>query len=174
MKKRASVVVGLVAAALLSGLLPAAPASAALASCGGARSVRALGTTVYTFTVEATPMKKSYRIGEKMRIRIKVQRPGPEDPVGQGNALSSPTYLPAEDVEVSVALYAGKYHYRYGLGVTDENGEEIITVPAFPNQAPAGPVRATAAARAYYNQGGCPEAEEAGYSSYDPLFLATE
>ena len=173
MKKRVSVV-GLIAAALVGGLLPAIPAGAAVAACSGARSVGAVGTTLYTFTVEATPMKKSYRIGEQMKVRVKVQRPGPRDPVRGDNPMSSPTYLPAEDVEVSVALYAGRYHYRYGLGVTDENGEAVISVPAFPNQAPAGPVRATAGARAYYNQGGCPEAEEAGYASYDPFFVANK
>ena len=173
MKKRVFAV-GLIAGALLGGLLPAVPASAAVAACGGARSVGAVGTTLYTFTVEATPMKKSYRIGEQMKVRVKVQRPGPQDPVGAGKPISSPTYLPAEDVEVSVALYAGRYHYRYGLGVTDENGEAIIRVPAFPNQAPAGPVRATVGARAYYNRGGCPEAEEAGSASYNPFFQATE
>lgn len=173
MKKRVSVV-GLLAAALMVGLLPAAPAQAALAVCGGGRTVGAIGTTLYTFTVKAKPMNKSYAIGEKMKVRVEVQRPGQSDPAGEGNPVSSPTYFPAEGVEVSVALYAGQNHYRYALGVTDENGVEVVTVPAFPKEAPAGPVRATAGARAYYNRGGCPEAEEAGYSSYDRFFSATK
>lgn len=168
MRKRTSVVGSLVVA-LAAVLLPATPAQAALAVCGGG----AMGTTFHTFTVEAKPMKKTYAIGEKVKVQIKVQRPGQEDPVGSGKPVGSPTYLPAEDVKVSVALYAGRNHYRYGVGVTDENGEEIITVPAFSKGAPAGPIRATAAARAYYNQGGCPEAEEVGYSSYDPFYVAT-
>ena len=172
MKKRTSVVGSLVVA-LAAVLLPAAPAQAALAVCGGGRNVGAMGTTLYTFTVEAKPMKKTYAIGEKMKVRVKVQRPGQEDPAGGGNPVSSPTHLPAEGVEVSVALYAGEYHYRYGRGVTDENGVKVVTIPAFPKEAPAGPVRATAGARTYYNRGGCPEAEEAGYSSYDPFFQAT-
>lgn len=173
MKRRVSVV-GLIAAALLGGLLPAAPAQAALAMCGGGRSAGAMGTTLYTFTVEAKPMKKTYAIGEKMKVLVKVQRPGQEDPTGEGNPLGSPAYFPAEGVEVSVSLYAGNAHYRYGLGVTDEKGQEVVTVPAFAKDAPAGPIRAAAAARAYYNRGGCPEAEEAGYVSYDPFFLATK
>lgn len=173
MSKRASVV-GLMTAALLAVLLPAAPAQAALAVCGGGRSAGAVGTTLYTFTVEAKPMKKAYAIGETMKVAIKVTRPGREDPLGEGNPMSSPTYFPAEDVEVSVSLYAGQYHYRYGIGVTDENGEAMLKVPPFPKEAPAGPIRAAAGARAYYNRGGCPEAEEAGYSSYDPFFIATK
>jgi hypothetical protein len=173
MNKRTSVV-GLIAAALLGGLLPAAPAQAAVAVCGGGRSAGALATTFYTFTVDAKPMKKSYAIGEKMKVAMKVQRPGREDPVGEGLPIESPQYMAAADVEVSVSLYAGDYFYRYGLGKTDENGEAIITVPAFPKAAPAGPIRAAVAARAYYNRGGCPDIEEAGYNQYEPFFVATK
>lgn len=174
MDTRASAV-GLIVAALLSGLLATPPARAEVAACGGGgggRSGAAVATTFYTFSVDAKPMKKSYRIGEKMKIAMKVQRPGREDPLGEGNQIGSPHYLPAEGVEVSVALYAGQYHYRYGFGISDENGEAVISVPPFLRGAPAGPVRAAAAARAYYNRGGCPDIEEVGYNSYDPFFVA--
>ena len=170
--KRATVI-GLITAALLSGLLPATSAQAAPTACSGVRDLAAVGTSLHTFSVEAEPIKKTYRIGEKMKVAMKVQRPGREDPLGQGQPIGSPHYLAAEGVEVSVALYVGEYHYRYGMGVTDANGEAVITIPAFPKDAPVGTVRATAAARAYYNRGGCPEAEEVGYTSYDPFFKAT-
>lgn len=173
MRKRTSVV-GLIAAALLGGLLPATSAQASQTACGGVRDATAMGTTFYTFSVDAQPAKKTYRIGEKMKVAMKVQRPGREDPLGQGQSIESPQYFAAEGVEVSVALYVGDYHYRYGMGVTDANGEATITVPAFAKDAPVGTVRATAAARAYYNKGGCPEAEEVGYTSYNPFFKATK
>jgi hypothetical protein len=172
MKKRLSIV-GLLAAALLSGLLPASPAQAA-ALCGGGRTAGAMATTFYTFKVTAKPMKKTYRIGEAMKVAIKVQRPGSQDPLGEGQPLDSPQYFAAEGVEVSASLYIGQYHYRYGLGITDENGEAVIKVPPFPKDAPAGPVRAAVAARAYYNRGGCPDLEEVGYNSYNPFFIATK
>lgn len=172
MAKRTSVI-GLIAAALLGGLLPAAPIQAATAACAGVRS-SSMATVLYTFKVDAKPLRKTYAIGDKMKVAMKVQRPGRQDPLGEGQPLNSPAYLPAENVEVSVSLYVGEYHYRYGLGVTDANGEAVISVPAFPKSAPAGPVRATAAARAYYNRGGCPDIEEVGYSSYDPFFIATK
>lgn len=168
-----SAFLGLLAAALLSGLLPASAARAAVAACGGGGTrAAAMATTFYTFSVDAEPVKKAYRIGDKMKVAMKVQRPGREDPLGEGQPLPSPRYFPAEGVEVSVSLYAGQYHYRYGLGITDENGEAVVSVPAFPKDAPAGPVRAAVAARAYYNRGGCPDFEEVGYNSYDPFFLA--
>jgi hypothetical protein len=55
--------------------------------------------------------------------------------------------------------------------VTDANGEEVVTVP-LPKDAPAGPVRAAVAARAYYNRGGCPDFEEVGYNYYEPFMVA--
>ena len=133
-----------------------------------------MATTLYTFTVDAEPLKKKYAIGEKMKVAMKVQRPGREDPMGEGIPLDSPAYMPAEGVSVSASLYVGQYHYRYGMGVTDANGEATLTIPAFPKNAPAGPVRAAVAARAFYNQGGCPDIEEVGYNAYDPFFITTK
>jgi hypothetical protein len=161
--------VGIMAAALLSGLLPSSPAQAATTACAAATRSGLMATTFYTFTVTAKPVKKVYRVGDRMKVAMTVQRPGPYDPLGEGQPLDSPQYFPAEGVEVSASLYVGEYHYTYGLGVTDAEGKATIVVRPFPKSAPSGPVRAQVAARAFYNRGGCPDIEEVGYNAYDPF-----
>jgi hypothetical protein len=165
-------VIGLACAALLGGALPAtaAPADQA-ASCGGGPSSSAMATTLYTFRVEAKPVKKTYVLGQKAKVHMTVTRPGSQDPLGEGQPMPTSQSFAAENVEVSVSFYLGEYHYTYGIGVTDANGEEVVTVP-LPKDAPAGPVRAAVAARAYYNRGGCPDFEEVGYNYYEPFMVA--
>jgi hypothetical protein len=132
-----------------------------------------MATNLYTFTVVAQPQRKTYRVGQKALVDMTVTRPGPNDPTGEGQPIPSPAYFPAEGVDVAVSLYLGEYHYTYGLGVTDAEGKATISVP-LPKDAPAGVVRAQAAARAYYNRGGCPDIEEVGYNTYSEFFKATK
>lgn len=159
------------AAVLIAVLLPTSPVSAATA-CAGRSTSGGMVTRLRTFTITAKPMKPSYRLGTKAMIEVTVTRPGEEDPLGNGVPLNSPVNLPAEEVDVSVGLYAGNF-YMYGVGVTDENGKALIPVKLNPN-APAGNVVGEAGAREYYNRGGCPDIEEEGFAYYPRFFKATK
>ncbi len=157
---------GVVAAfALVFALLPAAGASAAPAACGSSAA-----TTLRTFHIVAEPHKKTYRLGDVVKVDLKVTRPAHEDPVDAGVEFEPPVSVPAEDVDVSVGLYVGG-HYLYGVGVTDANGEETISIKLTASQ--PGWVRADIAGRQFYNRGGCPDIEEEGYVSYPKFFKAT-
>lgn len=156
---------GVVAAsALVLALLPAAGATAAPAACGSSAA-----TTLRTFHIVAKAQKKTYRLGDLVKVDVKVTRPAHEDPVDAGIALEPPVSMPAEDVNVSVGLYVGD-HYLYGIGVTDAEGKDTISIKLSAPQ--AGWVRADVAARQFYNRGGCPDIEEEGYVSYPRFFKA--
>ncbi|MDP9067061.1 MAG: hypothetical protein M3N53_01780 [Actinomycetota bacterium] len=155
----------LLAIALSAALLPATGGTAAAASCGGSTA-----TVFRTFYVTAKPHKKTYPLGDVVKVDITVTRPAHEDPVGAGVTFEPPASLPAADVDVSVGLYLGN-NYLYGLGVTDSNGEATVSIKL--NASQTGWVLGEIAAREFYNRGGCPDIEEEGYVSYPKFFKAT-
>lgn len=130
-----------------------------------------MATTVNTFHVEAKARKKTYRLGSTAIIDMKVTRPAHEDPAGEDNQFDPPMSQAAENVNVSVGVYLGDF-YMYGVGTTDENGEATLKVKLNPKADP-GMARGEAAARAFYNRGGCPDIEEEGYAQYGKFFTAT-
>lgn len=160
--------------ALLAVILPAGSArAAALTNTQSAACAKsgAMVTTLYTFKIEAKPQKKSYTAGKTAKVEMRVTRPGPYDPLGGTTEIPRPTEQPAAGVDVAVSMYAGIY-YMYGTGVTDENGEATVSVKLHRNS-PAGWVRADTSARAYYNRGGCPDIEEAGFQPFDRFLKIT-
>lgn len=160
------------AAILIAVLLPSSPARAVTVSCASRPANGDIATRLHTFTVTAEPVKPAYRLGTKAMVEVTVTRPAPEDPLNNGIPLNSPVALAAEGVEVSVGLYRGTL-YMYGMGVTDADGKVLIPIKLDP-RTPAGNTEAEIAARAYYNRGGCPEAEEEGFASYPRFFKATK
>lgn len=156
---------------MLATLLPAGAARAGILGIQSAACGKSMATAFYTFKVEAKSQKKVYRPGEVTKIDMKVTRPGEYDPIGGTTPLPPTTDLPASDVEINVSMWAGNY-YMYGTGVTDENGEGTVKVRLH-KRSPAGPVRVDVSARAYYNRGGCPDLEEVGFRTYDPMFKVT-
>lgn len=154
--------------ALMATLLPAGAARAGVLATQNAACAKSAATTFYTFKIDAKSHKKVYRPGEVAKILMKVSRPGEYDPVGGTTPLPPTVDIPAADVEINVSMWAGNY-YMYGTSVTDENGEGTVKVRLHP-RSPAGPVRVDVSARSYYNRGGCPDLEEAGFRTYDPMF----
>ena len=154
----------LLLAAILLVPVGAAPAAApAASSCDGRYFY------LYTLTVEAEPRKKVYERGETVKVDFVVTRPGPEDPANNGVPLPDQTpHQPAEGVEVHASFWAGN-HYAYNKGYTDENGEATVKVDTVASM-PAGPVDLDVSGHVYYNRGGCPDGEEAGYNSYPKAF----
>ena len=160
--------------ALLAAIVPAGSARAAAPSTTTSAACarpNAMVTSLYTFKIEAKPQKKTYRAGSTAKIDMRVTRPGANDPVGEDNDLPRATDAPAQGVEVSVSIYTGIY-YMYGTSLTDENGEATVAVKLH-RKAPPGFARADTSARAYYNRGGCPDIEEAGFQPYDRFFKIT-
>ncbi|HJR46222.1 MAG TPA: hypothetical protein VJ927_11515 [Actinomycetota bacterium] len=172
MGTRCRIALGLIAV-LLVGIVPATSAHAMQAACGGAAGMRsAMVTYLYTFHVEAKPQKPSYPAGGTAKIDFVVTRPGDGDPLGEGQEMPRPMTFPAEGVEVNVSIYAGRYFYMYGSGTTDADGKATVPVKLHP-KSPAGWARGEVSARAYYNRGGCPDAEEFGSQSYPQFFKIT-
>lgn len=169
--RQRSIVRAVTGLALAATLLPAGAARAGVLGTQNAACAKSAATVLYTFKIDAKSQKKTYRPGAVAKIDMKVTRPGEYDPIGGTTPLPPTVDLPASNIEINVSMWAGNY-YMYGTGITDENGEGTVNVKLH-RRSPAGPIRVDVSARAYYNRGGCPDLEEAGFRTYDPMFKIT-
>jgi hypothetical protein len=158
-------------AAVLALIVGATVAPAAAAPIASVDSVQSpcMYFYVYSLTVEAQPRKKVYTRGETIKIDFTVTRPGPEDPGGNNVGLpeGSPS-TPAEGVEVHASFWAGNF-YRYGKSITDPEGKAVVKIKT-DTAMPASIIDLDVSGHVYYNRGGCPDGEEAGYNSYPKAF----
>jgi hypothetical protein len=81
---------------------------------------------VYSFTVETTWSKKTYRVGEKAKVKVLVTRPGPNDPANMGTPM--PDGTPHEPVEGAyvTSFINGVYPSVGAIGETDAEGRVTI------------------------------------------------
>ena len=96
-----------------------------------------------------------------------VTRPAHEDPVGQGIEFTPPTSVPAEGVTVGASIWVGDRTYFWQIGLTDENGEDTLTLKV-PKNAETGEALASFSAR-YWIKNDCPDILEDGYRNYVPF-----
>jgi len=81
-----------------------------------------------TLHIEAEWTRKTYRIGDVAKLKVKVTRPAEEDPAtDEGHPLPAPPpeSEPAEGIIVGVGVYVGDV-YLSGGDVTDANGETVV------------------------------------------------
>ena len=134
--KRFSVVA---AFAVFATLLPAGaglPSASALACSGGraiAKDVLRNGNSMEqvqlkTLKLEASPVKKTYEIGDVAKFKALVTRPADEDPLGQGIPMDRPYVTPAEGISIGVGLLFNGNVFLPGFAITDANGEAVIKV----------------------------------------------
>ena len=150
----------LAALAMTASVMVAAPAAAAPTptGCGGAVLV------LRSLHVVATPSKKKVHPGDKFTVAVKVTRPAHEDPLGNGIEFDPPQSVPAEDVTVGLSVWVGKRTYFWQVGVTDANGEDVLTLKV-PNNAESGKALASASGR-HWIKNDCPDILEDGYTNY--------
>lgn len=162
---------------IVTGAAPAATTPRAAIPCRGwvARQLQADNFDIYqvwTFSVHPKPLAKAYKVGQVAKVHVLVERPGPADPAGQGVPMPSPTYAPAEGVNVGVGVKVGPV-FLPGYGVTDANGEVDVPVK-LQSYTPAG--IADIEVFAYKNdaESPCVTIQEDGYTSLPRAFKVTK
>ena len=135
---RTSATARAVTAALL--VSPAGPASA----CGG-------GPNFETFEVRTKWNKKVYRPGETLKVEVTVLRPARKDPLGMGIELVPPAQTPVDGAKVVVAFTVGVPPV-FGIGETDEAGQEVLHIPL--KTKARGGIQSTTRASITYNESG--------------------
>lgn len=113
----------LAALVMAAGSLFPAPAASAGACARGAMEY----VTPVTFHVAIGKFKKSYKVGDKVPVKITVTRPAEEDPAGLGVGFERPASQPAADVNVGVGLSVGRV-FLPGYGRTNEQGKTTVSV----------------------------------------------
>jgi hypothetical protein len=118
-------IVSLVAACLMAAALPVSSAAAASnQKCAGQNEM----VTPVTLHVEIKPFpKKTYKVGEVVKVKVEVSRPAEEDPVGLGIGFERPYSQPAEGVSVGVGVSVGRV-FLPGYGLTDEEGKTTVMI----------------------------------------------
>jgi len=158
--------------------LTAAPAPARSSACAALmrdamRSGSMETIALRTLYIEMQLDKKSYEVGDTVKIDVTVTRPSDEDPAGQGTPTPRPTTMPAEDVTVGVGLRIGRV-FLYGFGAsTDADGKTMVPILLRP-YTPAG--RATLDIFAWKTQldTPCLIVEEQGYHSHPGVFAVNK
>jgi hypothetical protein len=121
-----------------------------------------------TLHIEAKVPKKTYKIGDIIKIPVEVTRPAEEDPFGQGIPMNRPMVFPAEGVNLGVGLVIGDV-FLPGFGVTDDDGKVTVQIRV---ERWVKPATANASFYAWNPQVEtvCARVEEFGYRPY-PSFL---
>ena len=115
-----------IALGLIASLVPASSAGAARSSngCAGANEM----ITPVTLHVEILKFpKKTYKVGEIVKVKVEVSRPAEEDPIGLGIGYERPISQPAEDVSVGVGISVGRV-FLPGYGITDAEGKATVMI----------------------------------------------
>jgi hypothetical protein len=71
---------------------------------------------------------------------------------------------PEKDVRVGISLWTGERTYFYAMGMSDENGEEILKIRV-PKNAEPGKAYASVSAQKWLKQD-CPDILEYGFREY--------
>jgi hypothetical protein len=124
--------------------------------------------TPVTFHVQLGRFKKSYKVGDTVKVGVKVTRPAEEDPAGLGVSFERPATQPASDVNVGVGVSVGRV-FLPGYGRTNAQGKTTVSVKLERYVRPA-----TAHVRAFaYKevvQTTCLTVEEQGYTDVQNAF----
>ena len=164
----------IVALALTGALLPASPVAAARrdGACAAGNKMMEYITPV-TFHVDIKPFpKKTYKVGDVVKVKVEVTRPAEEDPVGLGVAFERPMVQPAEGVNVGVGISIGRT-FLPGYGLTKADGKTTVMIK-FEKYVPAATahVRAFAYKEIVYTT--CLIVEEQGYRDFPNAFKVTK
>jgi hypothetical protein len=154
-----------IATALAISLLPVMGSAAAADSC----AARMEYVTLNTLHVDVAPLKKSYRKGDVVKLKVRVSRPSENDPVGLGISMDRPFSEPAADVNVGVGLSIGRV-FLPGYSLTDESGRATVRIK-IERYAPSGKV-AHVQVFAYMERANTPclVVEEQGYEAMPNAF----
>ena len=148
------------ALSLTSVLLPASPVGAAQSNeqCAAMKEM----VTPVTLHVDIKKFpKKTYKVGDVVKVKVEVTRPAEEDPVGLGVASERPYVQPAEGVSVGVGVSVGRV-FLPGYGLTKADGTTTVMIK-LENYTPAAMahVRAFAYKEVLYTT--CLTVEEQGF-----------
>lgn len=83
--------------------------------------------TVRTFTIDVSPVRTWYRVGQAAKVAVLVTRPAPEDPLRLGLPLDPPARAPANEVVVGVGIHVGGV-FLIAYGRTDDAGKVVVAV----------------------------------------------
>lgn len=153
------------AGALAAPVLPAT--EAALDACGRRNRFE-------TFHIEMQIPKKSYRVGETVRLPITITRPAHRDPFqGEPDVEFDPPHSePAEGVEVRVNLWSKNQLPNGATGpLTDADGTTIVEI-VLDKRNRKGVYAANVDAAITYPEAACVDPEEYGWRQYEnPLLV---
>jgi hypothetical protein len=152
------------AAALALAALPLSAKPSLAVPCGQMEYV-----TLNTLHVNLAPLKRSYRIGEVVPLKVEVSRPSENDPIGLGVAVERPASQPAEEVNVGIGLSIGRV-FLPGYNLTNAGGETVVKIK-IAKYAPAGKM-VQVQVFAYKEQANtpCVVVEEQGYRAVQNAF----
>ncbi len=165
MRRTSRTLLSLLVLAACTLVLPAAEASVpACASAGGAMEY----ITPRTFHVQIKPLKKTYRRGEVVKVKVLVTRPAEEDPAGLGVPLERPASVPAEGVNVGVGISVGRV-FLPGYGRTSPNGVATVGIK-LARYVPSAPADVRAFAYKEVVATTCLTVEEQGFKAVENAF----
>jgi len=155
----------MVVAALATTALPLSAPAASAVPCGSQLEY----VTLNSLHVDLAPMKGSYRIGQRVPLKVEVSRPSENDPVGLGVAAERPTSQPAEEVNVGIGISIGRV-FLPGYNLTNAEGKTTVKIK-LEKWSPAGKM-AQLQVFAYKEQVNtpCVVVEEQGYRAVQNAF----
>jgi hypothetical protein len=120
-----------------------------------------------TFYIEAKPLKKSYTIGETVKMAVTITRPAKEDPLYNDIPMDTPLSEPAADVNVGVGLTLDDV-FLAGFAITKADGKTVVPVklPKY-----AVPAKAYVSIYAYKTDADtpCVRVDENGFRQYPDM-----
>ena len=154
-----------IVAALTTTLLPLSGSQATADSCASKLEY----LTLNSLHVDAGRLKRSYRRGDVMTLKVRVSRPSENDPVGLGVSMDRPVSNAAENVNVGVGVSVGRV-FLLGYGLSNEEGKTTVRVK-IERYTPVNKV-AHVQVYAYYEQANTPclVIEEQGYEAIPNAF----
>ena len=117
------------ALALTGALLPTSPVAAERTRnkcAAGNKMMEYITPVTLHVDIKAFP-KKTYKVGDVVKVNVEVTRPAEEDPIGLGIAFERPMVQPAEDVNVGVGISIGR-SFLPGYGLTKADGKTTVMI----------------------------------------------
>ena len=125
--------------------------------------------SLLTFKLDVEKMKREYKIGEIVDVKVTVTRPAEEDPLGNGIPMDRPYVEPVVGAIVGVGFHVGRV-FLPGAAITDDQGVAVIRIK-IENYAPAGQsVDVSVYAWKVIQQTTCATVQEYGYKSMPRQF----
>lgn len=121
-----------------------------------------------TLSVRASVPKLTYRVGDRVTVKVHVTRPGRGDPLGQGIGIDPPASMDATGASIGIGVLV-KDVVLYGAGRTDDHGRATVRVP-LAGYTPSGTAAVTAFAWRRDAQTPCLIVEEDGYTHVSHAF----